>query len=63
MLALLREHLPNLSGEVYSEARDALIDVGTLGRGKGRGGSIYRANVAHVELTAPKMKEIGRAHV
>lgn len=57
MLALLREHLPNLSDEDYSEALDALIDVGTLSRGKGRGGSIYRADVADLELTAPKKQE------
>ncbi|MEN8750879.1 MAG: site-specific DNA-methyltransferase, partial [Marivita sp.] len=34
-----------------------MIDEGTLGRGKGRGGSIYRADVADLELTAPVAKE------
>lgn len=57
MLALLRDHIPTLTDEAYAEARDALIDDGTLGRGKGRGGSIYRADVADLELTAPVAKE------
>ncbi|MCZ4254680.1 site-specific DNA-methyltransferase [Sulfitobacter sp. G21635-S1] len=57
MMALLRDHIPTLSDEAYAEARDALIDYGTLGRGKGRGGSIYRADVADLELTAPVAKE------
>lgn len=57
MLALLRDHIPTLTDETYAEARDALIDEGTLGRGKGRGGSIYRADVADLELTAPVAKE------
>ena len=57
MLALLRDHIPTLTEEAYAEARDALIDDGTLGRGKGRGGSIYRADVADLELTAPVEKE------
>ena len=38
MLARLRDHIPTLTEEAYAEARDALIDDGTLGRGKGRGG-------------------------
>ncbi len=57
MLALLRDHIPTLTDEAYAEVRDALIDEGTLGRGKGRGGSIYRADVADLELTAPVAKE------
>ncbi len=57
MLALLRDHIPTLTDEAYAEARDGLIDDGTLGRGKGRGGSIYRADVADLELTAPMAKE------
>jgi adenine-specific DNA-methyltransferase len=57
MLALLRDHIPTLTDDAYTEARDALIDEGTLGRGKGRGGSIYRADVADLELTAPIAKE------
>ncbi|WP_223428934.1 site-specific DNA-methyltransferase [Tateyamaria pelophila] len=57
MLALLRDHIPTLTDEAYAKARDALIDDGTLGRGKGRGGSIYRADVADLELTAPVAKE------
>ena len=42
MLALLREHMPELAEDDYIAARDALIDEGALGRGKGRGGSIFR---------------------
>ena len=57
MLARLRDHIPTLTEEAYAEARDALIDDGTLGRGKGRGGSIYRADMADLELTAPVAKE------
>lgn len=57
MLARLRDHIPTLTEEAYAEARDALIDDGTLGRGKGRGGSVYRADVADLELTAPVAKE------
>ena len=57
MLALLRDHIPSLTDEAYAEARDAMIDDGTLGRGKGRGGSVYRADVVDLELTAPVAKE------
>ncbi|MCO6180843.1 site-specific DNA-methyltransferase [Ciceribacter sp. RN22] len=42
MLALLREHMPDLAEDDYIAARDALTDEGVLGRGKGRGGSIFR---------------------
>ncbi len=42
MLALLREHMPELAEDDYIAARDALIDEGVLGRGRGRGGSIFR---------------------
>ena len=57
MFALLRERISELTDDAYAEARDALIDEGTLRRGKGRGGSVHRANVADLELTAPKAKE------
>lgn len=50
MLALLREHVPGLSEEDYTAARDALVDDGVLGRGRGRGGSIYRADVNELTL-------------
>ncbi|MFJ1293311.1 site-specific DNA-methyltransferase [Paracoccus yeei] len=42
MLALLRAHMPDLAEEDYIAARDALIGEGVLGRGRGRGGSIFR---------------------
>lgn len=42
MMALLREHVPDLSDNEYLVARDTLVDAGLLGRGRGRGGSIMR---------------------
>jgi adenine-specific DNA-methyltransferase len=50
MMALLREHVPALSDEDYAAARDELVDEGVLGRGRGRGGSIYRADVSDLTL-------------
>ncbi|MBE0455395.1 MAG: site-specific DNA-methyltransferase [Roseovarius sp.] len=50
MMALLREHVPALSDQDYAAARDALVDEGVLGRGRGRGGSIYRADVTDLTL-------------
>ena len=50
MLALLREHVPALSDQDYAAARDELVDEGVLGRGRGRGGSIYRADVTDLTL-------------
>jgi adenine-specific DNA-methyltransferase len=42
MMALLREQVSGLTDGDYAAARDALVDEGLLGRGKGRGGSIFR---------------------
>jgi len=42
MMALLREQVSGLTDDDYAAARDALVDDGLLGRGKGRGGSIFR---------------------
>lgn len=42
MLALVREQMPDVDDGDYTAARDALIDNGILGRGRGRGGSIFR---------------------
>lgn len=53
MLARLQDHVPDLTENAYAAARDVLIDDGILARGKGRGGSIYRANVADLTLTEP----------
>ena len=39
MLALLRDQMPDLTDDAYSEATDALIEEGMLRRGRGRGGS------------------------
>lgn len=57
MKALLKEQIHNLSDDDYEDARIALTDEGSVGQGKGRGGSIYRADVADLELTAPVAKE------
>ncbi len=57
MMARLRDYRPDLTEEAYAEAKDALIEEGLLGRGRGRGGSIYRADVTDLELTAPVAKE------
>lgn len=51
MMALLKDHLPELSEDDYAEARDAMVDDGVLGRRKGRGGSVYRADVAELQLS------------
>ena len=61
LLALLRERLPGLPDNDYAKARDTLVDEGVLARGRGRGGSIRRADAAGPEPTAPEMKEAGRA--
>lgn len=53
LLALLREQAPDLSEADYHAARDHLIDDGALGRGKGRGGSVYRTGVAELVLASP----------
>jgi adenine-specific DNA-methyltransferase len=42
MMALLREQVSTLTDDDFAAARDALVDDGLLGRGKGRGGSIFR---------------------
>ena len=57
MMARLREQMPSLSDEDYFAARDALVDEGILGRGRGRGGSVHRADISDLELTAPEMTE------
>lgn len=57
MMALLREQVSGLTDDDYAAARDALVDQGLLGRGKGRGGSIFRIigdNEDDFELTAPE---------
>lgn len=38
----MHEHHPRLGETKYLAARDALIEEGELGRGRGRGGSVYR---------------------
>ncbi len=58
MLALLQEKIPDLPEAQYEAARDALVDEGILAKGKGRGGSIYRAEL-RLEMQddpAPKPK-------
>lgn len=58
LMALLRERMPNLTDEEYAKARDGLMDNGVLAKGKGRGGSVYRPDVADLELT---QQEVGPA--
>jgi len=58
VLARLREQLADLSDEDYASARDELVDQGVLGRGKGRGGSVYRKDVWELELSAQDVGEI-----
>jgi adenine-specific DNA-methyltransferase len=41
LIARLREIMPNLKDEDYAAAKDALLDEGILGKGKGRGGSVF----------------------
>lgn len=42
MLALLRERMPELTDQYYQDARNRLIEADRLGRGRGRGGPIFR---------------------
>jgi len=53
MFALLEDRVPRITHPDYAAARDELIDKGILARGRGRGGSIYRADVAELSLTEP----------
>lgn len=41
LIARLRESFPGLTDEDYQAARDGLVDEGILGKGRGRGGSIF----------------------
>ncbi|WP_414814829.1 site-specific DNA-methyltransferase [Rhizobium sp. IY2] len=57
ILARLLDQLPDLTEEDYASARDALVDEGLLARGKGRGGSIYRADIADLTLEMQEEEE------
>jgi adenine-specific DNA-methyltransferase len=41
LVALLREAMPGLTDEAYSAAKDDLVAEGLLGKGRGRGGSVF----------------------
>ncbi|MCW1383923.1 site-specific DNA-methyltransferase [Novosphingobium sp. KCTC 2891] len=41
LLALLRETMPGLTDEEYAAAKDDLVAKGVLGKGRGRGGSVF----------------------
>jgi adenine-specific DNA-methyltransferase len=41
LVALLRETMPGLTDEEYSAAKDDLVAEGVLGKGRGRGGSVF----------------------
>lgn len=45
LLALLREQVPGLSDEEYAAAKDDLVAEGLLGKGRGRGGSVFLAGI------------------
>jgi adenine-specific DNA-methyltransferase len=42
MMELLKEKMRGITLDDYIAARDELIDDGLIGRGRGRGGSIFR---------------------
>lgn len=50
LLALLRAAGHKVTEAAYAEARDRLVAEGRAARGKGRGGSVYRADVAALDL-------------
>ena len=41
LAAAMRESVPDLSDETYQRIRDGLIAEGMLGKGRGRGGSVF----------------------
>lgn len=41
LVALLRETVPELTDEEYTAAKDGLVAEGLLGKGRGRGGSVF----------------------
>jgi len=41
LVALLREAMPGLTDEAYNSAKDDLVAEGVLGKGRGRGGSVF----------------------
>ncbi|WP_282950491.1 MULTISPECIES: site-specific DNA-methyltransferase, partial [unclassified Sphingopyxis] len=42
LIALLRDAVPSLTDEQFSAAKDELVHEGVLGKGRGRGGSVFR---------------------
>ncbi|MCE8472313.1 site-specific DNA-methyltransferase, partial [Rhodovulum sulfidophilum] len=58
MIALLRETLPDLKDGTYARVRDTLVDEGLLGRGRGRGGSIFRIDVSNDDGGADERFEL-----
>ncbi len=60
LLERLRELAPGLSEEDYIATRDGLVDSGILGRGRGRGGSVYRADVTSLTLEMEEIEEAGQ---
>ena len=57
LLARLQDHIPGITESAFQEARDELIESGALARGRGRGGSVHRANVDAFDLEYPKADE------
>lgn len=44
LIAELRKHLPDLDEAEYHAAKEALVAEGLLAKGRGRGGSVFRAD-------------------
>ncbi|MCY4265501.1 MAG: hypothetical protein OXE78_11680 [Gammaproteobacteria bacterium] len=57
MMTRLCNHNTNITEDAYEAAREALIEDVILGRGKGRGGRIYRIDVTDMEITTPMAKD------
>lgn len=45
LLALLREQVPELTDEWYNNVKEELVAEGLVGKGRGRGGSVYRTGI------------------
>jgi len=47
LLALLREQIPGLTEEAYGAVKEDLVAEGLLGKGRGRGGSVFLLGFEH----------------
>ena len=60
LLDTLRALSPTLTEQDYWTARDALIDRGVLGKGRGRGGAVYLINADTSAANAPPARAPAR---